>query len=609
MKKFFIKIIFLLIAAGFFISCGAQVSKIETLVPEDAIFFMQVKNPEGLFTDIDSFLVSTQFNMFTGSKNTKSILADAVAGSGLNLEQIDTTQPLGMAMMMSGGFAAEPEPIVFIPMVNPDSDIKSLESTLAPLSIIVKRVDNYAILITSSEIAESYPLSTHLDLSSLSKYEDNSITAFINMKSIMVKFGPMITGGLGMVKSMLGPEMYGADSDPATIALLSKFIDMYFAFIEKFIDIAKYINDLSYSAAVNAMGVQIKSSSSVMEGNYVADFINAAGTNSDIKDYAKYLPDNYMFSGIGNMNPEAMRMLGIGMLDILTEVSIFDEADINELIQASNKLYDAMGSKTAFAMDFKIDMSLLTDMSDLATLQDPADINSILGEAFSFDMIAVYELTDPDLFRNTMEDIVNGGLVSKIINSIYRDLGMKFSASYRDKVVENGFEYDILSYDIDISDFFAGMFDDGSLEAKFQMQMMSMIIDVLMEKFKYYLHFTDTQCFMTMSNDGLGLLKSLVDKDSYTGGNMAESAVFKDVFTDIPAVSNYIFQFSVTNLMDLVVSALSGGQINSLNITDTTGLIGYGRFADNTIEGTIEYPAAEIAGFISNMGVLMSLGM
>ena len=115
---------------------------------------------------------------------------------------------------------------------------------------------------------------------------------------------------------------------------------------------------------------------------------------------------------------------------------------------------------------------------------------------------------------------------------------------------------------------------------------------------------------MAMGNDGLELLKSIVKNDSYTGGNMSESDVFKDVLSNVSSDSNYFFQFSVTDFMDMMLaSAISEGQVNSLNITDTTGLVGYGRYADNTMEGTIEYSSEEIAGIISNAGILMSLGM
>ncbi len=609
MKKFIFKIIFLLIIIGFFISCGEQVSKIATLVPEEAVFFIMAENPDALFLEIDAFFESSSINLFTGSREVKLLFGDVISSSGMNLEWVDTTKPFGIAVLISSGFPGEPEPIILMPLANADSDIEAIESFASPKGIIVKRVENYAILASSTDITEMYPLSAYLDLSSLSKYEDNSVTAYINMKSIMTKYGPMITGGLGMAKSMLGPEMTGMDTNPANAALFSQIIDFYFVLIEKIIDVAKNINDISYSTAVNAKGVQLKSSSSVMEDSYVADFVNKAGADGDIKGYAKYLPDDYMFTVLGNMNPEAAKMVGMGMLDALAELSFIDSADMDELNQMVNNIYDSLGSKTAAAVDFKFNMGLLAGLTDMTSVEeDPASMTALFDDAISFDMIAVYELRDADLFRNTYKDAINGGLITKIINGFYEDIGMKFSLTYRENVAENGFEYDILSYDIYFSQFFESMGDD-SPEAKIQMQMAGMFMDVLMEKFNFYLHYKDNQCFMAMGADGLELLKSLVENDSYTGGNMSESAVFTDILANVPADSNYFFQFSVTGFMDMLVSTISGGQMNSLNITDTTGLIGYGKFADNAMEGAIEYSSEEIAGLISNAGALMSLGM
>lgn len=600
------KINLILIITCFFIACGGRTSKIEKLVPEDAVFFIQAENPDGVFEEADAFLDSAQLSMFSGGKSSKMIFSEIVAGSGINLEQVNTAHPVGMALIIKGGFSPEPQFVMLIPLA--ENDISSIENAVKPMGFIVKNVENYAVITGTEEIADKYPLEKHLDLSSLSKYEEKSITAYIGMKTIMLKFGPMISGGLGMAKGMLSPQMYGSEMDPAMAGMVGKLIDFYFALLEKIIDIAKKLDNLTYSVAANAEGVEISSTTEVARDNYVSDFVNASGTDGDIKEYAKYLPDDYMFTMLGNINPEVLKMIGIGMIDMLSDASIVDQADVTGLKKISSDLYDAMGYKTAAAFDMNFNMELFTGMSDMSTIQDPADISSILGEALKINLIAVYELKDTELFRSAMKEMINGGIISGIVNNLYRDLGIKFNISLREKVVENGFEYDIVNYDMDLSGLLEVMAED-SLESKFQMQMISAMLDALMDNFNLYIHYTDNQCFMTMGReDGPGYLKSLVDNNSYIDGSIAESEAFINVLKDVKPDNNYFFQISVVDLVDLIISAASRGAVNSLNITDTTGLVSYGKFADNKMEGKVLYSSKEIAGFVSNMGVFMSLG-
>jgi hypothetical protein len=451
-----------------------------------------------------------------------------------------------------------------------------------------------------------YPLDKYLDLSSLSKYKEDSITVYIGMDTIMEKFGPLITGGIGMAKGMFSPGMYDPGMDPAMAGTIEKVLDFYFTLVIKIVDIAKNINNLTYGAAVNAEGAEIKSAADVMPDNYVADFVNAAGSGGNIKEYAKYLPDNYMVTMLGNIEPEAVKMLGLGMLDMFADASFFDTADLNAVKKVSSEMYDAMGKRTAAAFNIDFDMGLLEGISGDVTMQNPADIKSMLAEAVKIDLITVYELKDSVVFRNSMREMINGGLVSKLVNNFYRELGMRLSVSMREKVVEKGFEYDIVSYAFDMSEFIKNM-SGGDLEDKFQMQLMNEMLSAVMEKFDVYIHYTDNQCFMTMGNPEF--LKSIVENNSYTEGNIAESEAFKESLEEIPDDSNYFFQLSIAGLVDLFTSTVSGERLNSLKISDTTGLVMYGRFSDNKMEGTVKYPSNEIAGFVSNIGMLMTLEM
>jgi hypothetical protein len=607
MKKSIALILIILLNISFFISCGGSASKIAKLVPEDAVLFVQAVNPDGVFEEVDQFLKVSKLNTLSGGKSSKMVFSEIIATAGLSIEQIDTTQPVGMVILMKGGFEPEPQTAMLLPIVA-DTDVGSLERSVAPMGMKVKKIDNYAVFTDSEELFEKYPLDKNLDLSSLSKYEENSVTMYIGMKTIMEKFGPIIKGTIGMAKGMIGPETYGTAMEPAMAETMGKLVDFYFELVLKIIDIVKNVKNITYCVSVDEEGAEILSTTDVFKDNYVADFISAAGTEGDLKDYTKYLPENYMMTGISNINPEAVKTVSDAVIDMLAVSDLIKEADTAGLKKISENMLDSMGYKSAFAFDMKFDTEMLTGMSTDSTLQDPGDLKSILGDAVQFNLICVYELKDAGLMRDTMRESLNGGLITGVVNDIYRDLGMKISISLREKVVENGFEYDIVSYDLDISGLLESSLSGASLEDKFQMQLMNEMISAMMENFNLYIHYTDNQCFMTMGGEGPGFLKSLVGNDSYTNGNISESEAFSSVLENISADSNYFFQISIPSFVNMFVSSVSEGNA-VLDMPNTTGLVSYGKFKDSKMEGIIRYPSNEIAWLVTNMGTFMTLGM
>jgi len=163
-----------------FASCAGSEEAIAKLVPEDALLYAQVSNPELFLSNTDAFIANVGLSMFMGGKNLESTLASVPDLGWSDLKKaVDLKRPLGM--VMSGASMDNPSIRLLVPVI----DIKSLTSLLESKNAkVIGPFNGYAVVFPNEGEAPVYPLAKHMDISLLKAYPAHSVAMIMSYNKI-----------------------------------------------------------------------------------------------------------------------------------------------------------------------------------------------------------------------------------------------------------------------------------------------------------------------------------------------------------------------------------------------------------------------------------------
>ena len=306
MKKIILLTGLCLFIAMLFFSCGAAqgTKAIEKFVSKDSIAYVHIANGEELFEKTDGFIENTGLSKFA-SRGLKSVIKMAIAmqGSQFDFEWFDLTKPIGVIILSEN--ADSPGSILLCPVKNGDQDMESIIKLAESIGMKgTEKYDNYAVMFSDEALKDNFPPEETLDVSLLNDYDPGSISYYVNPTNIFISAG--VTGAdlkekltesleesYELSRSYGLQQPGGEDSIKASSEMIGKLID-----------VVEQCMDCYFSLLADGNGIAYKSSLFFEEGKWFADFCSKIESASGIKEYGKYLPDNYRFSGISNINPE-----------------------------------------------------------------------------------------------------------------------------------------------------------------------------------------------------------------------------------------------------------------------------------------------------------------
>ncbi|MCK5672295.1 MAG: hypothetical protein KAH95_02905, partial [Spirochaetales bacterium] len=114
----FIIIILLLTISSFaWTSANFEISPdIKTLVPEDALMYFQIADPENLMSSTDSFLAATGMNEFIGNMKLQDFINVVLMSKNENLSSkyLNLSKPIGFAIIPGEDKYAEKKDVDFM---------------------------------------------------------------------------------------------------------------------------------------------------------------------------------------------------------------------------------------------------------------------------------------------------------------------------------------------------------------------------------------------------------------------------------------------------------------------------------------------------------------
>jgi hypothetical protein len=569
----------LVLTAALMVSC-AQRSELGSLVPESAAFFVQVTGLDTLFSNADAFVKEIGSQALLDNKTVKELVDIQLkeAFEEVSLSMLDSSKPIGLALILPGADdEGDPAPIVYLPLKNMKDDFSKIEKAFGGDSSKVVKAGNYAVVYDAGEEMKFPPEKT-LDIGSLAKYKAGSLSYMVNVKGLLAQYGAMLDAGIEAGLNEL-EDTEGLD-DAQTTALLDKIGKLL-------VDAVRQTELLDGSLFLAKDGLESYSSIAFAKDKGLANFASALGSTRGTASFVKYLPKDHFMSMSTNMSAQAQKLASDFMMELLSDFPGFTQENVEFFRKSAEKQLALIGTKAAFGFDFGLDIGALTELESAST----TDVGAVMEkafDAFAFKLAAVYAAKNGAAYMDHFKSIYQDPAFKAMMNASLKSTGIGVDFTFED-MKEGDLAYQLMKINMKTSGSEISGMDDKTAAVVFQ---------GIKNKLPTYLAAFKDKMFMTMGDDGLPTLSSLVKSDAHPedlSKDPAYAAFLKLAGDD----GQLLMRISTNRLLSFITTIISAGSGNFQNFEipaeSSTGLWTMVRARGNSIQTVGFWSAKEIA--------------
>jgi hypothetical protein len=570
--------IFFVVLICFGITTIATSEDLSQLVPPETIVYFQFPNPDQFFQGIDDIYQRT--GLAEELDDIQSIyeftLRELQDEMGVDdLSWLDRSHPMGITLFQSDEKLTEERPYValFLPLLNSTQFFDMVERQRDQVALfeafpVRERFGNYVGMLSSPEAQSLIPPISPYNMGTLQGYPSDSFQISLHLPRLLKSAHVDIKERIEHLESGILDDGY---------AMQTRFRNLnHMIQIEllKLIDEIKWIQS---AGSLNATGGRIFADIDYKQEGWVTRFGQHIQTNSDITSFLKYLPDDFLFSTITNLDPESMRdLISDYMFYILGSLTTSEEQQ-RAIKELTDRYFQTLGTRTAMALGMDIDFDSLFAMMNGGggnVLAQMGQINQFIDQFF-INMVMVQEVRNEASYKQMLRTLLTHPALIGSLNALLADLGVKFELQYQENQRTQGFVHDAIT--ISITEF--APTDNVMINA-----MILDIVNRILEKLTIYVHYRESKAFMTMGKDALTTLKGLVTNQRYPSHPMNESYGIQPFLREMPADANLFTQFSILGLIKILNSMPQNtSPFNSVQIPSNMripGMVGYANILD-----------------------------
>jgi hypothetical protein len=599
---------------------------IEKLVPENAIAYIQIKDLDALFTNVENFTepMAGLKNFIPPGMSLKDMASSSIAMMGKisNLYWIDYSSTAGAAIVGPEGDNQEPIVYLMIPALDDEEykeilktkkDVLSLDDAaieeqgkieyvlnqLRALPSVegttqeFKQVKNYIVASNHPEGLTKYPPTKTLDISSLDQYEKGSLTFYYNNGAVLNQYGST----LDSLSSLARMGMQSQDE------ITKQQTELGVQVIDKIVDMVKQLLETNVGITLNEAGVKIASETQFEAGKSVSQFCSKFEPAIGTKEFLKYLPADYLVNMVCNANPSAFEEL-IGWYGDVLHLFVQDEAVVNELKSIFNESLKLFGKRFAMGMDISMDIASIQAMDDLQSKDNPPspEMMEQFMNYFKVGVVGAIEITDYAKYMEFAESMLTNEALKKLIATTYHPMGMDLSFSLEEQT-EGDFTYHQMLFNIEIIEPTEDQPDMMNIDPE-DIPAVQELLGALLQKFGVYFHHKDGIMYMIMDTQGdpIAILKEMVETNQYPGLTLANSPYMESHLRNLPDDCHMIGNLSINRVFS-ILSQIPDLGVPHLNLEGAPGLIGSLTVGDNTLNTACYISLKEIKDIFKAFGL------
>ncbi|MCK5197460.1 MAG: hypothetical protein KAR21_03880, partial [Spirochaetales bacterium] len=276
---------------------------IDTLVPEDALVYFQISNPENLMESIDSFLIATGMNESIGNMKLQDFFGMLLMSKNedLSIEYLKLSNPVGFAILPSTDKHAEKKDIdfmLFLPINTSMNILDLLKNKPEEDDFWYTIFMNYLVYFSSEDLKKNFPSKNISNLSHLDSYSKDSLSIYLDINGLMKSFD---IDPSELVKELKYQDSSGSD-------FTTRIIEGYF-------HIFSQLEVLFSNITLNRKGITFQSD--LIFSDKMGTIINSFQSVNDIKEWSSYLPEEGFLQSIYSMDSVGQKFMLETILDYL----------------------------------------------------------------------------------------------------------------------------------------------------------------------------------------------------------------------------------------------------------------------------------------------------
>lgn len=556
---FIIIILFLTIPFLSWSSANFEITPdIDTLVPENALAYFHISNPENLMAGIDSFLIATKMNEFIGNMELQDFISMLLISENenLSLDYLNLTNPIGFAILPSTDKNAEKKDMdfmLFLP-INMDMNVWDLLKNIPDDENSWNTIFmNYLVYFSSENLKKNFPPKNISNLSHLDSFSNDSLSIYLDINNLIQSFD--------INTSELIKELEYQNSSNSDF--LTRTIEGYFYLFSQ-------LDVLFSNITLNKKG--ITSNNDLFFSDNIKTIINSFQDVSDIKEWSRHLPEEGFFQSIYLLDSIDQKIILKKILEYLFPTSENDPF-MSEFKRTIGMFSDYTGDGGAFSIDFIPSYAQKTEMKKDDSSKNGKGISSI---PFGITMSMVTDLTDQKGYIDEFRKYYSDQSINNFMDKLYSDLD--FSLHVLMEEVNNN----------EISPVFKIKYQIQERQTKSGNSLNEMEqVKEFLNSMEFWYHISDNKVYSYIGPYGIEGLKKMI----ITGSPE------KDWVSSAPDNTNLIWNISLTR----IIKSLGGIQgledllpLNNISL----GISGFSGFQNGGIHSSTNISAEDIMSII-----------
>ena len=539
---------------------------IDTLVPEDALIYFQISNPENLMVSIDSFLIAAGMSEFIGNMKLQDFFGMLLISKNedLSLEYLKLSNPVGFAILPSTDKQAEKEDLdfmLFLP-INTSMNILDLINNKPEEDDFWYTIFmNYLVYFSSEDLKKNFPSNNISNLSHMDTYSNDSLSIYLDINGLMKTFD--------IDTSELVKELEYQDSGDSDFT--TRIMEGYFHLFSQ-------LELLFSNITLNRKGITFKND--LFFSDKMETIINTFQDVNNIKEWSSYLPEEGFIQSIYSMDSTDQNFLLENVLDYLFPPGENDPI-MSELKRTMGMFSEYMGNGGAFSIDF---IPADTQEPGMTKNDSPQKNISDKDLPFGITLNMVTDLTDPEGYLKAFRKYYSDQAINEIMDSFYADLDFSLQVTMEELNNNEISPLFRISYQLQES---KTKSENSSSEIE--------SINNFLNSLELWHHISDDKEYSYIGPLGPEGLKNLICAD----------APMKEWISSSPDNANLIWNFSLSRIVN------SLGKIEGLEqllmLSDSSfGMSGFSGFKDGGIHSSTNIPPEDI---MSIFKIIMEMGL
>jgi hypothetical protein len=577
--------------------------RMEQFVPENALCYLHVGDPDAFFESIDSFFEPLGGLPAMGPVPVKDFIETTVESTTpLQCDWFDFTKPWGCAVIPSGGGYMDVDVEVYIPLIDAGKYHKKIEDYVTKLGrVFCRQSGNYLIVSTVEKKEKNILSKKGLDLKELAAYEASSVSCYVNTKELFKGIG----GSMDAFKENVfgSPELrheFGESFNE----------DMTVNLLDTVAGILGQVEQYTFNLRADGEGITWKSMSAFTKEGSIHELNTSIKPLKGIKGCADRMPSRWLYSTAYNLNREFRTAFMEKYMSFLLSVLDVDEALETAFLQYLGTCTAAAGSTMSVGFDLDVDTSGLSDRSTERLLkgkgkeEDLDVLSSVFPRLIKANALVCMEMEDKKTLRTSVEKLITDDVLQGLFDSVFKATGISWSVSYKKDLRSDGFLYDEISFVVSYSE--QAVKGNMMKPSSSLYQDLAAILDVFFKHHPLLIHWGDRECYMVLGSDPLPLLKAVAEKKKYPQESLVQTEVFRRFSEKMPDDAHVMGHLSLKRLFHLASQVpLLGTTIPDM--TGEPGILWYMRYHNERWETVWFWDMEEIAIFYAQLNRLMGV--